>query len=135
MIGLRKEAISMKGYAKAIVTACVVAFAILLPAAQAGVPRGVGLLTGHESHCVGGPFGSGEDVTLTLSAGSSFWIDDMHFLVQEATITFTGNPVPLVYSSGVKTGLRDVTVTCSGDFPATDTSPGYHVVSHDVLVR
>ena len=125
----------MKRYLKAIVAACVVAFAILLPAAQAGAPRGVGLLTGHESHCVGGPFGSGMDVTLTLSAGSSFWVGDMHFLVQEATITFAGDPVPLVYSSGMKTGLAGVTVTCSGDFPASDTSPGYHVVSHDVLVR
>ena len=106
--------------------------ALLVSAAAAGVPKGAGLFGEHLSYCSGAfTYGTAEDplpVILVPGAGNSFWVDGHHLVIQSVEVTPTGGTTES-YTFGQKTGqVAGDMVTCEGDFP------GYHVVSHDVLV-
>ena len=85
------------------------------PAAAA--PPGVGLET-FPVTC------DGEEVTVTVSSGASFWIGEQHYVLSAFTGTFTpedGEPEPpFTKSYGQKTGLAGDEITCSAAF----TEPG-----------
>lgn len=106
--------------------------ALLAQGVFAGTPRGAGLYGEHLSHCTGAfTYGTAQDplpVTLVPGNGNSFWVNGYHLIIQSADVTPTGG-VTTTYTFGNKTGqVTGATETCEGDFP------GYHVVSHDVLV-
>jgi len=107
--------------------ASVAAAALLVPSVLAGTPNGNGLYGEHQSHCTGA-FSYDGSVTLVPGNGNSFWVNGHHLVIQSAEVTPTGEAT-ITYTFGQKTGQAsgDV-VTCEGDFP------GYHVVSHDVVV-
>jgi len=67
-------------------------------------------------------------VTLVPGNGNTFWVDGRHLVIQGAQVTPTGGDT-VTYTFGQKTGQVSAPMeTCEGD------SPGYHVVSHDVVV-
>ena len=67
-------------------------------------------------------------VTLVPDVGTSFWAGDLHLVIQSFDYTPEGGPTT-TYQFGKKTGqVSGEMVTCEGDFP------GYHIVSHDVVV-
>ena len=112
--------------------AAAAACALIVPAANANAPNGAGLYGEHLSHCWGaftyGTAAEPRPVLLVPGAGNSFWVDGHHLVIQSAEITPTGGQTE-TYTFGRKAGqAAGETVTCEGDFP------GYHVVSHDLLV-
>lgn len=110
-----------------LLVASTAAAALLVPTVLAGTPNGNGLFGEHHSHC-SGAFAYDGPVTLVPGNGNSFWVDDHHLVIQRAEVTPDGADT-IVYTFGRKTGqVSGDMVTCVGDFP------GYHVVSHDVVV-
>ena len=111
--------------------ASVAALVLVAQGALAGTPNGAGLYGEHLSHCWGAfVYGTAADplpVTLVPGAGNSFWVAGHHLVIQSVDVTPTGETTSTV-TFGAKTGQTGEMVTCEGDFP------GYHVVSHDVLV-
>jgi hypothetical protein len=104
------------------------AAAFLVPAVFAGTPHGNGLFGEHWSHCTGA-FTYDGYVVLVPGNGNSFWVNGHHLVIQSATVTDTVADATYEYAFGVKAGqVSGPMVTCEGDFP------GYHVVSHDVIV-
>lgn len=111
-----------------LLAASVALASLLVPSVFAGTPNGAGLYGEHQSHCTGA-FSYDGLVTLVPGNGNSFWADGHHLVIQSATVTPTGGGDTITYTFGQKTGqLSGDIVTCEGDFP------GYHVVSHDVVV-
>lgn len=107
--------------------ASVAAAALLVPTVLAGTPNGNGLYGEHQSYCTGA-FSYDGLVTLVPGNGNSFWVNGHHLVIQSADVTPTGGTT-ITYTFGQKTGqVAGDVVTCEGDFP------GYHVVSHDVVV-
>lgn len=62
----------------------------------------------------------GTETEVTVSAGSSFWIGDQHYLLTSESGTFTpdgGDPEPLGTNTfGNKKGLAGTEITCSAQF-------------------
>ena len=111
-----------------LLVASVAVAVLLVPTVVAGTPNGSGLFGEHESHCTGA-FTYNGLVTLVPGNGNSFWVDGHHLVIQSAEVRPTDGDT-FTYTFGQKTGQvsgGDM-VTCEGDFP------GYHVVSHDVVV-
>ena len=110
-----------------LLVAGVAAAALLVPTVLAGTPNGNGLYGQHQSHCTGA-FSYDGLVTLVPGNGTSFWVEGHHLVIQNTQVTPTGGDT-ITYTFGQKTGqVSGDRVTCEGDFP------GYHVVSHDVVV-
>lgn len=110
-----------------LLVASVAAAALLVPTVLAGTPNGNGLFDEHQSHCTGA-FSYDGLVTLVPGNGNSLWVNGNHLVIQNALVTPTGGDT-ITYTFGQKTGqVSGEMVTCVGDFP------GYHVVSHDVVV-
>jgi hypothetical protein len=110
-----------------LVVALVAAAVLLVPAGLAGTPNGNGLFGEHHSNCTGA-FSYTGPVTLVPGNGNSFWVQGHHLVIQSADVT-PANSDTITYTFGQKTGqVSRGMVTCVGDFP------GYHVVSHDVVV-
>lgn len=110
-----------------LLVSAVAAAALLVPTVFAGTPKGNGLYGEHQSHCTGA-FSYDGLVTLVPGNGNSFWVDGHHLVIQSADVTPIGGST-ITYVFGQKAGqMSGDTVTCEGDFP------GYHVVSHDVVV-
>lgn len=110
-----------------LVVASVAAAVLLVPMGLAGTPKGNGLFGEHQSSCSGAVNYSGP-VTLVPGNGNSFWVQGHHLVIQSADVT-PENSDTITYTFGHKTGqVSGDMVTCVGDFP------GYHVVSHDVVV-
>jgi hypothetical protein len=110
-----------------LLVAGVAAAALLVPTVLAGTPNGNGLYGQHQSHCTGA-FSYDGLVTLVPGNGISFWVNGHHLVIRSAEVTPTGGDT-IAYAFGQKTGqVSGDRVTCEGDFP------GYHVVSHDVVV-
>ncbi|MGZ4390519.1 MAG: hypothetical protein ACXVRK_00135 [Gaiellaceae bacterium] len=108
--------------------AAAAAGALLVPAVFAATPHGNGLYGEHWSHCTGA-FTYDGYVTLVPGNGNSFWVNGNHLVIQSATVTDSATNTIYEYTFGVKAGQASgPMVTCVGDFP------GYHVVSHDVVV-
>ena len=107
--------------------AAAAAASLFVPVVLAGTPNGKGLYGEHVSHCTGA-FAYTGPVTLVPGNGNSFWVDGHHLVIRSADVTPEGGTT-VTYTFGAKTGQSNgPTVTCEGDFP------GYHVVSHDVVV-
>lgn len=95
------------------------AFAVLalvamltLAGSAAAAPSGKGLET-FEVTC------DGQEVTVTVSAGQSFWLGGQHYLIKAFTGTFTpeaGEPETFTQTYGEKKGLGDATITCTATF-------------------
>jgi hypothetical protein len=103
------------------------AAALLVPTVFAGTPSGYGLYGEHWSHC-SGVFDFDGYVTLVPGNGTSFWVADHQLVIRSADVTPTGSTT-ITYTFGQKTGQVSGNIeSCEGDFP------GYHVVSHDIVV-
>ena len=110
-----------------LLAASVGAAALLVPSVFAGTPNGKGLYGEHWSHCTGA-FSYDGLVTLVPGNGNSFWVNGHHLVILSAQVAPT-NGDSITYTFGQKAGqVSGDMVTCEGDFP------GYHVVSHDVVV-
>jgi hypothetical protein len=63
---------------------------------------------------------AGTTITVTASAGASFWIGNQHYVLTSLTGTFTpeggGTPETFTQTYGVKAGLAGSEITCSGAF-------------------
>jgi hypothetical protein len=62
---------------------------------------------------------NGQAVNVTVSAGSSFWIGDQHYVVTSFITTFTpedGDPQTFTETSGKKKGLAGSEITCTATF-------------------
>jgi hypothetical protein len=117
----------MKRQLLLLVAAAAAAAALLVPTLNAGTPKGQGLFGEHASVCTGGFSYSGL-VTLVPGSGNSFWVSGHHLVIQSADVTPDGGQT-VTYSFGAKRGPSTRPMeTCEGDFP------GYHVVSHDIIV-
>lgn len=111
----------------------VAAAAAVAAPSVSGAPPGAGLYGEHLSHCWGAfTWGTKSDprpVVLVPGNGNSFWVGSHHLVILSAVVTDTTTGETTPYTFGAKTGqAAGATVTCEGDFP------GYHVVSHDVVV-
>jgi hypothetical protein len=61
----------------------------------------------------------GQEVTVTVSGGASFWIEDQHYVLTSFTGTFTpaeGEPETFTKTYGQKTGLAGSEITCTATF-------------------
>jgi hypothetical protein len=115
------------------VLSTVAAMAVFVPTVLGGTPNGKGLYGEHLSYCTGFfEYGTAENllpVTLVPGNGNSFWVNGYHLVIQSADVTDSATNVTTTYTFGNKTGQTTGPMErCEGDFP------GYHVVSHDVVV-
>lgn len=61
----------------------------------------------------------GQEVVITVSAGSSFWVGDRHYVLTSFSATFTpveGSPETFTQNYGNKTGLSGTRIACSASF-------------------
>ena len=94
--------------------------ALLFPSAAGAVPNGNGLYPHTADTCTGLT-----DTSMLLSAGSSIWIGDSHYLVQ----SFTADGTPM-RTLGNMTGVASRgTTTCTGNLDGTA------IVSTDLLIK
>ncbi len=106
---------------------------VAVPAALAD-PPGHGLFSTHVSHCTGAPLPGGVYdgyVTLVGGAGSTFWVNGLHLVIQQFDYTPDGGTTQTFYiGQGNKTGLEGrASVVCEGHF-----DEGYTIRSTSVVV-
>lgn len=102
----------------------VASLALAVPVAFAKAPGGNGLYGEHVSHCTGTalPGGVYDGAVLLLpekAAGSTFWANGVHLVIQSALITPDDGSTPFTVTigNGLKTGHAAMpTVVCQGHF-------------------
>jgi hypothetical protein len=109
------------------------AAAIAVPTALAD-PPGQGLFATHTSRCAGTPLPGGVYdgyVTLVGGAGSTFWVNGLHLVIQQFDYTPDGGATQTFsIGHGNKTGHEGrPTVVCQGHFDG-----GYTIRSTSVVV-
>lgn len=97
---------------KAFLVLLVAAAAAVLAGPAATAPTGGGLET-FDVTC------DGQEVTISVSSGSTFWLGDQHYVLTSFTGTFTpeeGEPEVITQTFGQKKGLAGSEITCTATF-------------------
>ena len=97
---------------KVLLALLIIVSTVAVAAPATAAPPGKGLET-FEVMCGEQP------ATVTVSAGSSFWIGDQHYVLTSFTGTFTpeeGEPETFTQTFGAKRGLAGDEITCTATF-------------------
>ncbi len=97
---------------KAFLVLLVAAAAAVLAGPATAVPQGGGLET-FDVTC------DGEEVTVSVSSGATFWLGDQHYVLTSFTGTFTpeeGEPESETKTYGQRKGLAGSEITCTATF-------------------